>query len=207
MKFACLVVLLIPVAFATTPQTVLVEAESFDYTGGWVVDQQFSDQMGSAFLLAHGMGVPVGDARTEVAIPKSGPYQVWVRTRDWVAPWNAPGAPGRFQLVVNGKPLAVTFGTEGAQWHWQNGGTVALAKGKSELILHDLTGFEGRCDAILLTTDSELRPPDNGPVLAAFRRRVLNLPQSPQEAGSFDLVVVEEAWPDPRPRWPRRASG
>lgn len=37
-------------------ETVLVEAESFENLGGWVVDQQFMDQMGSSFLLAHGVG-------------------------------------------------------------------------------------------------------------------------------------------------------
>lgn len=42
----------------------LVEAESFDDLDGWVVDQQFMDLMGSPFLLAHGMGIPVADART-----------------------------------------------------------------------------------------------------------------------------------------------
>ena len=32
--------------------TVLVEAEAFEDVGGWVIDQQFMDQMGSPFLLA-----------------------------------------------------------------------------------------------------------------------------------------------------------
>ena len=167
---------------------VLVEAESFDYTGGWVVDQQFMDQMGSAFLLAHGMGVPVGDAHTTVQVPEAAAYRVWVRTRDWAAP--APGAPGRFQLLIGGKALAATFGTEGAQWHWQDGGTVRLAKGSTALALHDLTGFEGRCDAILFAADPALRPPDGGAELASFRKRALNLPAEPESAGTFDLVVV-----------------
>ncbi|MDZ8119134.1 hypothetical protein P9H32_10905 [Pontiella sp. NLcol2] len=37
---------------------VLIEAESFAEKGGWVVDQQFIDTMGSPYLLAHGMGNP-----------------------------------------------------------------------------------------------------------------------------------------------------
>ncbi|MBS1872077.1 MAG: FAD-dependent oxidoreductase [Acidobacteria bacterium] len=186
-----LLALLIMSAFAVAaPSTLLIEAESFEYTGGWVIDQQFADQMGSAFLLAHGMGAPVGDAHTAVTIPESGAYRVWVRTRDWVAQWNAPGAPGRFQVLANGKPLAPTFGTEGAKWHWQDGGTIRLAKGKLELTLHDLTGFEGRCDAVLLTTDTNLKPPDQGPVLMAFRRKTLGLAPAPTNAGAFDLVVI-----------------
>ena len=94
---------------------VLLEAEQFANLGGWVVDQQFMDQMGSPYLLAHGLGEPVRDAETTVQFPAAGKYRVWVRTRDWVAPWKAPGSPGRFKVLVNGKPLATTFGTEGAE--------------------------------------------------------------------------------------------
>src|SRR5512143_2790824 len=91
----------------TSPRsaTVLVEAESFSELGGWVVDPQFMDQMGSPYLLAHGLGRPVGDAVTEVAFAAGGTYRVWVRTKDWVGPWKAAGTPGRFQLLVDGKPL------------------------------------------------------------------------------------------------------
>jgi hypothetical protein len=170
-------------------ERVLVEAESFAEHGGWVLDQQFMDQMGSPFLLAHGLGEPVKDAVTALQIPKPGRYRVWVRTRDWVAPWKAPGAPGKFQVLVNGKALDVIFGTENAAWHWQDGGTADL-KGKAALALHDLTGFEGRCDAILFSRDLAYRPPDGGPQLAKLRRSLLGLPKTPENAGEFDLVVA-----------------
>jgi hypothetical protein len=169
---------------------VLVEAESFQQTGGWVIDQQFMDQMGSPFLLAHGMGVPVNDARTEVDVPQTGTYRVWVRTRDWAAPWDAPGAPGKFRLLIDGKPLAVTFGMSGAKWHWQDGGSISIARRRISLALRDLTGFDGRCDAILLTSDQSYRPSDNGEALALFRKQALGLPAQPADAGSFDLVIV-----------------
>ena len=94
-----LVAALLVASLAQDPGIVLVEAESFADTGGWVVDQQFMDLMGSPMLLAHGLGVPVKDAATEVAFPAAGDYRVFVRTRDWVAPWQAPGAPGRFELL------------------------------------------------------------------------------------------------------------
>ena len=68
-------------------KSVLVEAESFDQTGGWVVDQQFIGQIGSSYLMAHGMGVPVTDAVTEVKFPHAGEYQVFVRTFNWTSPW------------------------------------------------------------------------------------------------------------------------
>jgi hypothetical protein len=169
--------------------TVLVEAEAFENSGGWVLDQQFMDLMGSPFLLAHGIGVPVKDARTTVQFPTAGDYRVWVRTRDWVAPWNAPGAPGKFQLVVDGQPLKTVFGTEGEKWHWQDGGTVTVSV-STQLALHDLTGFEGRCDAIVFSNEAHWTPPNKLDELAAFRRQALGLRDKPTETDQYDLVVV-----------------
>ena len=171
-------------------ECVLVEAEGFAQRGGWVVDPQFMDQMGSPYLLAHGLGRPVADATTEVEFPATGTYRVWVRTKDWVAQWKAPGAPGKFQLLVNGQPLDTTFGTEGAEWHWQDGGKVDIAERRVRLALHDLTGFEGRCDAILFARDAQFTPPNRDPEMAAFRRTCLGLPEQPEPAGEFDLVVT-----------------
>ncbi len=171
-------------------QTVLVEAEGFGEHGGWVVDQQYMDQMSSPVLLAHGLGVPVADATTTVTLPAAGTYRVFVRTRDWVAPWKASGAPGKFQLVIDGHPLKTVFGTEGAKWHWQDGGTVEITDKRIGLALHDLTGFEGRCDAIVLTADADFVPPNQDPAMARFRHKALGLAAKPREAGRFDLVVV-----------------
>ena len=168
---------------------ILVEAESFDSYGSWVLDQQFMDLMGSPFLLAHGMGTPVDNAVTKIKVAQPGKYRVWVRTRDWVAPWKAKGAPGKFQLWINGKPLDTTFGTKGAQWHWQDGGHVALTN-ETKLELHDLTGFEGRCDAVLFCRDSKFLPPDDLEDLTVFRRKTLGIPEEPIDKGKFDLVVV-----------------
>ena len=179
-----------PRAFgAPAGKLALVEAENFDKLGGWAVDQQFMDQMGSPYLLAHGLGEPVADATTSVALPAAGKYRVWVRTCDWVAKWQAPGAPGRFNVIVNGKTLGPLFGTEGADWHWQDGGAVETGA-KATLALHDQMGFEGRCDAVLFSQDLDFRPPDAGKELAALRQRLLGLPEQPEDGGSFELVVV-----------------
>ena len=175
--------------FAGAGELVLVEAESAAEAGGWVVDQQFMDLMGSPYLLAHGLGEPVQDAVLQVEFPTAGTYRVWVRTRDWVAPWKAPGAPGRFQLMVDGKPLAETFGTEGAEWHWQDGGTVEVGS-QATVALHDLTGFEGRCDAILFSADHGFVPPDDGKELDSLRAKLLGWTKEPADGGTFDFVVV-----------------
>lgn len=170
-------------------QSVLVEAESFDQPGGWKLDTQFIREMGSPYLLAHGLGAPVADATTKVTFPEPGEYKVFVRTKDWVARWNAPGTPGRFQLLVGDKPLAETFGTKGAEWAWQEGGSVKVDGKEVELKLHDLTGFDGRCDAIYFAKDGST-PPNDDKILSAWRRGKLGLDEKPTEKSGYDLIVV-----------------
>ena len=169
---------------------VLLEAEGFDQLGGWKLDQQFMDQMGSPILLAHGMGVPVKDATTAVTFPAAGTYHLWVRTRDWVANFKATGAPGRFQLLIDGKAVEKVFGTEGAKWQWHRGGAVKIAKTKATVSLHDLTGFDGRCDAIVFASDADFVPPADPKLMTPWRRKLLGLSDKAEDAGKFDLVVI-----------------
>jgi len=168
----------------------LVEAESFDDHGGWVLDTQFIMTMGSPYLLAHGMGRPVEDAATTIELPEPGTYRVFVRTKDWVARWGAPGQPGKFQVMINDQPLRETFGTKGAEWFWHDGGTVQLQDKRVTLTLHDLTGFAGRCDAILFSSDLAFTPPNDGQILPSWRRELLDLPAEPIERDDYDLVVI-----------------
>ncbi len=169
--------------------SVLVEAESLEFSGGWSLDTQFIREMGSAYLLAHGLGQPVSDATGSVTVPAAGEYRVFVRTKDWVARWKADGQPGRFQVLIDGKPLAATFGTVGADWHWQDGGTVVLEKPSCEIRLHDLTGFDGRCDAIFLT-QGNAAPPNDDSILATWRRKMLGLDSEAKSVEPYDLVVI-----------------
>lgn len=174
------------------PQDVFVEAESFAVTGsagGWVIDQQFAEQMGSPYLLAHGLGRPVADAKATVRFPAAGSYRLFVRTFNWTAPWSKKPGPGKFQVLVDGAPAAVEFGTAGDRWQWQSGGTVKVAKPEAvEITLRDLTGFDGRCDALFFTRAPEHVPPDDAAELAAFRRR--HSPERRPQRREFDLVVA-----------------
>ena len=167
-------------------QHVLIEAESFEQKGNWVVDAQFVEQMGSPYLMAHGMGIPVEDAKTTVDIEDGGDYKVWARTINW-----APGgweAPGQFKIEVNDQPLPNTLGIT-PEWGWELAGEARLESGANTLALHDLTGFNGRCDAIYLTTTSET-PPSDKDELARWRKKLSDEEDAPRESGTYDLVVV-----------------
>ena len=167
-----------------------VEAESFSNKGGWVVDQQFMDQMGSPYLLAHGMGVPVEDAFTEVTFPDKGNYYVYVRTYNWTSPWKEGEGPGKFGLLVGNKKVSSKLGVAGNAWMWQPAGKLRVNQTTMEIRLRDFTGFDGRCDAIYFTKEEGDVPPTEAKALEAFRRKALNLQAVAPSAGNFDLVVV-----------------
>ena len=169
---------------------VWVEAESFRDKGGWVLDQQFMDLMGSPYLMAHGMGQPVADARTTVRFDQDGTYHVYVRTYNWTSPWHDGEGPGAFTLSVNGHRAGGTLGTAGDAWQWQPAGRVRVRAGEATLALHDLTGFDGRCDAIYFTTDPATLPPAGGDALAAFRRSKVNPAAHVATHEGYDLVVA-----------------
>lgn len=170
----------------TSASGILIEAEDFETYGGWVLDSQFETQMGSPYLLAHGLGRPVADASTVVTVAEAGEYEVWVRTRDWAA----PHAPGRFTLSINGATLATEFGANGPEWSWLSAGKVSLPGGDVSLVLHDLTGFDGRCDAIFLGRQDGAPPNRVDAVSRRWRRALRGLPDQPLDAGAFDVVVV-----------------
>ena len=165
-----------------------LETENFSEKGGWVVDQQFMDLMGSPYLMAHGMGQPVPDASTTVDIPHKGKWHVYVRTFNWTSPWTSQDGPGAFKVKVGEETLKTVLGTKGDCWQWQYAGKVSLKAGKTTIALSDLTGFNGRCDALYLTTEEGDVPPSEAAALETFRRNMLNLPAPQVE--EYDFVVV-----------------
>lgn len=161
------------------PDSILLEAEFFDDYGGWVLDEQFYEQVGSAYLLAHGAGRPVADASTCVQLKRSSRYYAWVRTFNWNAPWDSLQAPGVFQLMADGKPLSEMLGSKGLCWDWQYAGSfVSGSNGATTLALRDLTGFEGRFDAVYLSESAT-------PVFPASRIIPMEVSKEP-----YDLIVV-----------------
>ena len=177
-------------AIESGPSSVLIEAESFDEKGGWVVDPQFVDVMGSPYLLAHGRGVPVADASTRVRFGATGPVRAWVRTRDWTPDWDGE-KPGRFALAIDGTEFPNELGIAPSDWGWVDAGVVNLEKSFHTVSLADRTGFEGRCDAVYLTYDtSASAPPNDTAVLAAWRAEKRGESAAPEDVVEADLVVV-----------------
>ena len=174
LKYSLLILLLVS---CTRKEQILLEAENFEERGGWVIDNQSATVMGSPYLLAHGLGVPVKDAETSFEISKDGIYRMWVRTKDWTRAWGRDESPGRFEVWMDDAAIGV-FGTEEPEWYWQDGGTLPLS-----------VGFEGRCDAIYLTTDINQLPPNDLKEMNTFRRKALGI-TDPIDQGSYDLVVV-----------------
>ncbi|NQU23140.1 MAG: FAD-dependent oxidoreductase [Candidatus Nealsonbacteria bacterium] len=171
---------------ADNTQIVWLEAETFSDTGRWSNDPQHVDLMGSPYLLATGVGKPVADAVTSAKIPADGKYRLWVRCRDWLP----NHSPGRFQVTVGGKASDVTFGkADSDKWRWIDGGTFQLATGDVEIRLHDMTGWWGRCDAVVLATGN-FQPANDIEQLAAQRLEHLGISASVQEMGPYDVVVV-----------------
>ena len=168
--------------------TYFIEAESFQNLGGWIIDQQSIDQMGSPYIMAHGLGVPVADAETTLEV-QAGLYRVFVRTRDWTKVWDVPSSAGRFMALIDGYPLPEILGTNGAEWAWQFAGYCRLNDGRHQIALRDLTGFNGRADAIVLTDDPELVLPNGGEALEQIRRE-FSWRKVDEDKTEYDLIVV-----------------
>jgi len=173
-------------AAGADPSVVWLEAETFATTGGWSNDSQYVDLMGSPCLLATGVGKPVADAVTTAKVPAKGTYRLWVRCKDWLV----SHSPGRFSVRVGGKPSAVTFGkAERDTWQWIDGGTFDLSAGDVEVRLKDLTGWWGRCDAVVLATE-DFRPAGDLKALAAQRLAHCGVSATVKAMGPYDVVVV-----------------
>lgn len=184
--------------------SIMLLATRFDDLGDWTLEQQFVLQMGSSYLLAHGIGKPLEkDARTSFEVQEDGEYTLWVRTKNWTAFWSEGKTPGIFQVKVDGVADAAEFGVgkdedksdvslqaraARAQWYWQKGGTYTLAKGKHEVALHDLMGLDGRCDAIIFTKSSEL-PGDSVEEYKTIRESIMGV-EPVEDKGYYDFVIV-----------------
>ncbi|MEX0988127.1 MAG: FAD-dependent oxidoreductase [Bacteroidales bacterium] len=191
MRYIAIIIMVLTITGCDyTRDKVFIEVESFKEYGGWVHDAQFMDQMGSPYLMAHGMGEPVDDAVTDFEVKEPGKYYVSVRTFNWIAPHGEGPAPGLFRISINGEMLQKEYGHEPDHWDWVTGDSIELESGSHEIRLHDLTGFNGRVDAIFLAKEKYRHLPDDPYHLYRLRTRTGAIPTKISDEGDYDMVVV-----------------
>ena len=171
-------------------EELFVEAESFSVKGDWQVDQQFMDVMGSPYLIAHGAGVPVEDASAQVRLPGKGEWHLFVRTFNWVSPWYDGEGPGKFKVAVDGDELSETLGAAGSKWMWQYAGSFETASRNISVALKDMTGFDGRCDALYFSRVKNPELPEDVAGMRELRSRLIRNFNVPSDKGQYDLVVA-----------------
>ena len=171
-------------------EELFVEAESFSVKGGWQVDQQFMDVMGSPYLIAHGAGVPVEDASAQVRLPGKGEWHLFVRTFNWVSPWYDGEGPGKFKVAVDGDELSETLGAAGSKWMWQYAGSFETASRNISVVLKDMAGFDGRCDALYFSRVKNPELPEDVAGMRELRSRLIRNFNVPSDKGQYDLVVA-----------------
>ncbi|MEA4821052.1 MAG: FAD-dependent oxidoreductase [Erysipelotrichales bacterium] len=175
--------------FSFSQSLIWLETELFQNKGGWISDTQFIVQMGSPFLMAHGLGSPVEDASTFINFKELGTYHFWVRTRDWIPQGQGPG-PGKFNVLLNDEVIGPVFGADEIfSWHWMYGGSVKINTQRIKLSLKDLTGFGGRCDVICFSKE-KINLPNNLKDINKFRKKHGGIAEKMQKHGKFDFVVV-----------------
>jgi len=176
--------------YLSAADSVFLEAEAFQYPGGWLRSADPDASGGFCLLLppaAKGAGAP-SDALTLVALEKAGDYTFWVRSRDF-----AKDRPRTrtFALLVDGVPLNEPGGAHGREgFAWQSLGTQRLKAGDHLLTLHDTAHPYGRCDAIFISRGGKNPETLSARQAAAFRAKPKPLAAAAQAA--FGAPAVRE---------------
>lgn len=169
------------------PGYLWIDAGDFRDYGGWLLDTQFVHLMGSAYLIAPGVGKPVKDAVTEINIPVSGNYRVWIRAKNWMK----DHAPGQFTIAVGNMTSKNIFGKAPVEgWIWEQAGDFNLKEGRVSIAIKDLTGYYGRCDSLILTTNHDYVPPSAVADIQKERSRLTGISLEARDGGEFDVIVA-----------------
>jgi hypothetical protein len=167
--------------------TVWIDAAAFQTQGGWLLDTQFVHLMGAPYLIAAGVGTPVQDAQAVFEVDQPGTYRLWVRSRNWMK----EHAPGQFQITLDDQAVTNVFGkTDSDKWVWEPAGNISFSAGKHTVTLKDLTGYYGRCAAVVLSKDSAYNPPDELDAFRKERARLTGVSLDPVDLGEYDVIVV-----------------
>ncbi len=164
----------------------LIPTSSFPEKGGWIVDNEFILTMGASYLLAHGLGKPVENAKKTIYVKKSGFYNVQAYTYNWCSPWHRDIFPGLFKVKV-GESVSPEIG-KGESWNWEDCGKMFFSEGENTIELVDSTGFEGRCSYIFISKEKKNLPSGKEGIWKLYSEMILE--KKSYDSLSFDLVVV-----------------
>ena len=160
-KFLFVVLLLCGIhgisAQSPDPGTCFIEAEDFQFRGGWELNTDETGTASGKKILAVKSGKePAADAMTVIRIKQAGLYFVWTRSRDYAE--NRPGTR-RYRVLVNESPMELESGAHLKEgYYWERTGKVLLQAGENLLQLKDTRNQFARCDALLLTIHQDLDP-------------------------------------------------
>jgi hypothetical protein len=176
---------------AQNKTTYLIEAESFQFRGGWVVESVPGAKVsGNKIARVFSGKSVVPDALTVIDIKNTDSYTVWVNSPDF--PNDHPGTR-LFKVAVNQQELPA-LGKHGKNgYYWEKAGVVNLTKGQNVLQLKALNSFV-RCDAIILSSEVGFDP-NNQSLVALQQYRVAPLvmktiAKNPEEKHSATITAA-----------------
>lgn len=177
----------------TKTNTYFLEAEQFQFAGGWDVKKGFTakDMSGGGHLGVRGGFGAAGDAITAIKIKIAGNYVVWTRSSD-----NTASQQGKrlFKLYVNDLPMDIESGKHGVNgYYWEKVGSMKLKEGEVVFTLKDTRHNYARCDAILISSNENFNPNDVGlSFLQAFKvipeKKIL---VSAIKASTFEPICIQ----------------
>ncbi|MRG48876.1 hypothetical protein GFS24_27445 [Chitinophaga sp. SYP-B3965] len=134
-------------------QSYFIEAEDFNFKGGWMAEKPIGgvNISNNNILRVLGGKVKAADAMAVIDVKAAGNYTVWVRAADY--PTNNPGTR-LFRVAVNEQAMEESgkHGKDG--YYWEKAGFAKMETGENVIRLQDSRGNFGRCDAVLLTTET-----------------------------------------------------
>lgn len=154
-KMKNILVLLILFFTATAySQTHMIEAEKFQYRGGWKIEND-TEAFGKSILMVTSGGGVAADAISVFDVSQEGDYVFWSRTKDYK--FQAPKTRIS-KLIIDEISLSEQgkHGNDG--FYWEKVGSVKLTKGNHVIRIRDVAANYARVDAILFTTDVKLNP-------------------------------------------------
>ena len=168
-------------------EKIWIDAIEFDDYGGFILDTQFVREMGQSYLLAKGIGDPVGPASVKFTVKEDGMHRFWIRTKNWCNGYDPDG----IVLAVDGQKYNYVCGTmQVDHWYWEVAGDFELTKGEHTIEINDTTGWFGRFAAVIVTNDFDFTP---SPELKRWKQQRLAMKgkkNTVTDHGHFDLLIV-----------------